>query len=226
MFELASNGLYTNPGLPGTGFAVGKEFRLSFGRAAIVAVVVCGAAATFRKTVDKLNAPIPKKPGLLQVTSAVDRSGFGVKVQLLPVSHLIVVPSQFTWKLCVPKLTDFSVTVVPPAVTPSVNWTFPAKGRLFRVPAHVPSNGFSGGVGAAADGRAGFLSAFSELSLLLLFDRLARFTFGLASSSADGLGFSSDSTIGAGSRCAATKIDNATSSMRRIRLAPAERVME
>lgn len=62
-------------------------------------------------------------------------------------------------------------------------------------------------------------------SVELILDLADCFCFGASDFSAAGVGFSSDSTIGAGSRCAATKIDNATSSMRRVRLAPAERFM-
>jgi hypothetical protein len=59
-------------------------------------------ASVLRKIVDKLKDPIPMNPAPLHVTRAVCLSGFGVNVQLAPVSHLIVLPSQFAWKLCVP----------------------------------------------------------------------------------------------------------------------------
>ena len=54
-------------------------------------------ASVLRKIVDKLKDPIPMNPAPLHVMSAVCRSGFGVNVQLAPVSHLIVLPSQFAW---------------------------------------------------------------------------------------------------------------------------------
>lgn len=70
----------------------GAEFCVTVGAEVCVTV----AADVLRKMVDKLNAPTPKKPGLLQVTSPACPSGFGVNVQLLPVSHFIVTPSQLT----------------------------------------------------------------------------------------------------------------------------------
>jgi len=102
---------------------------------------------------------------------------------------------------------DTVIVVSLESITIWVVW-FPA-GKVCIVPVQVPAN-FLARAGVRAD------TACEDVVTRFAFDSTARFGFALVACSGAGVGFSS--TIGAGERCAITKIDNRRTRKRNGRL--------